>query len=217
MFDVSLLAAADDWMKIVFPVIVFVIWIASQVLSGGKKPQRRPGGPLPIEPDEADHAMTEIEQVLRQARGEVASEEIVRAEPLRTPLRQAPPPFREPSQPVSAEIVPLGGDFAGSVTAHVSQHLDTHEYVERAASLAEEVSLADEKLAGHLHEAFDHKVGDLAQTTTPSAASDATPTASAVTAHDIRDVFRTPRDVRRAIILSEILHRPEERWEALGR
>lgn len=76
--------------------------------------------------------------------------------------------------------------------------------------LGQEVALADDRMDARLHKAFDHNVGQLSsrQETT-----DALPAASARSlADDVRQALRSQTSVRNAVVLNEILQRPEHRW-----
>ena len=67
-------------------------------------------------------------------------------------------PAGEAQAPPAAKVHELAQQ---GVAQHVSEHLDTTEYGDRAAHLGEEVGEADERLEEHLHEAFDHQLGAL--------------------------------------------------------
>jgi hypothetical protein len=106
-----------------------------------------------------------------------------------------------------------------SVAQHVSQYLATDEFRQRAAQLGEEVGQADDQLKAHLSQTFEHKVGDLGASTTPvqmapveSVGSDApmVQRTAARRAGEIAAMFRSPKSLRQAIILSEIMRRPDE-------
>ena len=72
-------------------------------------------------------------------------------------------------------------------------------------------------MEAHLHEQFDHSVGRLSDTS----ATEETPSAQEpgeekplvpATAAEIRDIFSDPTRIRQAVVLSEIINRPEGRW-----
>jgi hypothetical protein len=112
---------------------------------------------------------------------------------------------------VEAEIVdaePVG------VGSHVASHLDTSGFTERASHLGERAGLADDDMDAHLHAKFDHRLGSLglqpsqvelveAQTSVDTGSDRAS---------DLLQLFRSPRHLQQAIILSEILQRPTDRW-----
>ncbi len=133
--------------------------------------------------------------------------------------QQAPRPS-QPAQPVieilddavEAEIVearPLS-----SVAAHVERHHFGEGVADHASHLAEDISLADERMESHLHEAFDHRVGSMDNASTfigeegdnASDLDELPPSQSR--AEELASMLRSPTSIRNAVILSEILRRP---------
>jgi hypothetical protein len=84
----------------------------------------------------------------------------------------------------------------------------------RAAELGKTVGLADDLLEARLHETFDHQLGDLGKR--PSIAAAASPPASSQDAESelakLIQILREPDSIRQAIVLREIIDRPEHRW-----
>lgn len=117
------------------------------------------------------------------------------------PVPSATPVSQPARQPLSQEA-PL--EPHESVEEHVQHHLDTREFHERATKLGAEVDLADEKLEAHLHQVFDHDVGTLSHDRRQPAEGETTPSASFFQA-----MFQSMDELRRAIILREILERPK--------
>jgi hypothetical protein len=139
-------------------------------------------------------------------------------------MPQAPPPRRpgsladvvmlEPVELVDAEVVeavpprrdlasrPAGSQFRGSQA--IAQH---------AQQLGAEVDLADDKLEAHLHQVFDHKLGSFQRSV---ADGDASAKQALQTdqpgALGFAAMLANPQSLRNAILLSEILRRPEENW-----
>ena len=116
------------------------------------------------------------------------------------------------------EIVIIGGSEATpdpyhqSVSDHVSSHIDTKSLGEHASQLGEEVALADDKLVDRLHGTFDHKVGHLKIDTTQSVHSTTTTiTARQVSpiADDLLQMLSNPVSIRQAILITEVLKRPD--------
>jgi hypothetical protein len=76
---------------------------------------------------------------------------------------------------------------------------------------------ADEKRVEHLQEVFGHQVGQLGDEATPTIASQESvsaeaPAVAAGPAFDLVGMFGQPDKLRQAILLQEILQRPEHRW-----
>ncbi|MFP6669958.1 MAG: hypothetical protein VB857_00975 [Pirellulaceae bacterium] len=115
-------------------------------------------------------------------------------------------PAGEVQQPPAAKVHVLAEQ---DVAEHVTDHLDTTEYADRASHLGEEVGEADERLEKHLHEAFDHKLGTLEhEDLDPSSdkkSSESSP-------QGLQQLLRTKSALRNAIILREIIDRPDHRW-----
>ena len=138
------------------------------------------------------------------------------------PQRMTPPPARlvpqqeevvylEPAEAevVDAELAELGDD----VGRHVQQHIrGPAEIAEHTRHLGEEVDQADDKLESRLHQTFDHQLGRLKKTASDTAAVEHTKPAPDVTLTEIRTLLATPANIRDAIVMAEILRRPEDRW-----
>lgn len=122
--------------------------------------------------------------------------------PSKGPPASSTTPVAQPArQPLSHEE-PL--ELHKSVEEHVQHHLDTRDFQERATKLGAEVDLADDKLEAHLHQVFDHDVGTLSHGRRRAAEGETTPSASFFQA-----MFQSMDELRRAIILREILERPK--------
>jgi hypothetical protein len=118
--------------------------------------------------------------------------------------------------PVDADVVLLDEPRRESVASSVEKHLQTGSFEKRAAHLTDDITRAEEQMEEHLQAAFGRRVGTLADapiaagpvTDTPVAAIDDAPPAAAAFAQ----ILRTPQGMREAIVLGEILARPEHRW-----
>ena len=118
------------------------------------------------------------------------------------------PEILEPEQPLVADTV----SAIDAVASHVAQRMDTDEFDKRASHLGQRVGLADDAMEAHLHEKFDHRLGRLADTSGAGATKGATKGATAIDAAKVAQLLRTPNGLKQAIILSELLNRPEHRW-----
>lgn len=115
----------------------------------------------------------------------------------------AKPPQKKPAvvENVQVEVV----SRSESVAEHVKSHIDTRRLQEHASRLGAEVGLADEKLEERLQSTFDHSVGTLKmQKARPKRSAKIKPVVDAV-------MLSSPATIRQAIIVSEILNRPE--WD----
>lgn len=128
----------------------------------------------------------------------------------RAPLRQPPQPPREPARPTHE-----------SVAEHVTRHVGTGGAVgQRTKPLGDYIDHSDERMEAHLRERFEHHVGSLGKGATPAgapAAAAAAPAPAAISppagptlnAAQLRQLLTRPEGMRQALILSEILRRPE--------
>ena len=99
--------------------------------------------------------------------------------------------------------------------------MKTPEFARRISSLGTNVEQSDDRMEAHLHDAFAHDLGQLGTRTSPPAASildaddhPAKPTPAAVPGggSGLLAMLYDDRQLRNAIILSEILRRPEHLW-----
>jgi hypothetical protein len=208
-------------------VIVFIVLPAiGQLLAkaghqqrpgGGPRPLRPPGGGAPARRPPAGGLEDEIGEFLRRA----AQQRRAQAAP---PPRPGPPPAPASAtgpQVVEAEVVPTPALGEG-IKRHVGQYLDAGEFRQRAAQLGGEVAQADQQVEQRLHSRFDHELSLLAATPGESAQAPAAeqpidrlgpaaalpPTAAA----GLAAMLGSSEGIRQAIVINEILTRPEDRW-----
>ena len=236
--NLFLLADAGDWISFLIPVVVGIIWVLNQVFGQLAKPNankpraevRRPNPPpqRPQRPQPSANVNDEIEAFLRRATQRAGGEQ----RPQQPTVAQAAPPpprtlaprpevfgdsMQRRSDDVLVEVEMVDDELAQKQRVDLSQrHLETRPF-ERTSK----VDNADENMAEHMQDLFGHRVGTLpaAAVKQPplqqeAAASSApvvkpsTPSAAA----GIAALLRDPRSARHAIVLQEILTRPEIRW-----
>jgi hypothetical protein len=167
--------------------------------------------------------MNEIEEFLKRAAAMRARAAAKSATPPTRTAPPAPPPM--PPIPKSlvqdAEIVeaePVSGD---DVAELVAKHLDSRSFLDRASRLGSSVKSTDEVIESHLHETFEHRLGQLGATTARAQEStlDDDERAAAIAAAkgkvaptSLAAQLRSKNSLRNAIILSEILNPPNSRW-----
>jgi hypothetical protein len=182
---------------------------------GNPRPPGLPGGAKP-----ADELRTFLERAAEARRAD-------RPRPSRPP--QARPVEARPAQarpaadkPVQAEVVadqPVGG----KIGRQVEQDLDTQKFTQHTTQLGTEVAQADRQIDEHLHEVFDHHVSKLELVPGEAAAAPVAvgpaeltgtppPDASTLFLSGLTDLLADPDSLRQAVVLNEIIHRPEERW-----
>ncbi len=126
--------------------------------------------------------------------------------------RQAPKPKPKPRPVVvvrdDVEVVDMRKQ---SVREHVQTHIDTSSIAYHAEHLTDDISQTDERLEDRLHDKFDHEVSKLEDKisirtdTAPSATKD---DVSGI-AMDIVKMIKTPSTMRQAILMAEVLKRPD--------
>jgi hypothetical protein len=157
----------------------------------------------------------EIEAFLRQHRTGQAADRPP-APPGRKPTPSRPPAAPKP-RPVPVEEHPVHE----SVEQYVQRTVRTGEARRDAARGGGEwLDQADERLEVHLQQVFQHNLGQLGSTTAAqpgiAAGTDAAVWDSHQAAYPLHaqlyQMLSTPQHVRTAIVLSEILRRPEDPW-----
>lgn len=134
------------------------------------------------------------------------------------PQRPRPAPPR-PVEILEAEVIEeLPHVLSGSsVAAHVQEHIRTGVFDEGLSHLGEEVGRSDDRMEAHLHQVFEHDLGALGARTSAaddSSLDDDSPGQKRKPAKptNYMELLQDPASIRQAIILSEILARPLERW-----
>jgi hypothetical protein len=199
----------------VFIVIPFVGVILSRMRDISQQQQAQ----RPMAPADNRRIQEQIDEFLRRASQG-------RAGP---PPNQKPPPVRSAgSQPVAVEV--LDDDQVGSdVGQQVRQYLDTSEFRRRSDALGGEVVQADEQFTQQVRKTFSGEVSKLAARRGDTAAPPevvepdvveaelvageeaSRPTLDALPAagSGLADLLGSPDNIVHAIIMSEILRRPE--------
>lgn len=185
----------------------------------GTPPPAR-GGPVPPRPAQ-DPLAREIEEFLRRAQAQRGGQPARAAPPPPPPLPPSPPrlPSRGGDEALSPETGPRP---ISTVVEHVQTYLGSPHMGEVGSKdLGEGVAKSEDRLEAHVREVFGHRVGTLAGTG-GEAAREPTPVEPSSPADRITPevpspamlaaVLADPAGMRQAILLSEILNRPEHRW-----
>jgi hypothetical protein len=212
------LAAADEWLKYVGIIIVVGGSMIARVMNEREK--RKPKPPRSIQrvppPPPRPQVRTpqdEVSDFLRRAaelrRGDVREVEVVDMRSGRRGTAAMP-------TIVAAEVAP-GGQSRESVAAHVKQRLGSQRFEAREKNLSEIVKV-DQQIESHLHQVFDHQISRIAAQSGEAAAPIVATVVPASTAQPSTPsswvaLFANPDSVKQAIVLNEILTRPESRWE----
>ncbi len=219
MSPMLILADIGDWFKLIVPAIFVIFWVISQ-LSGGdaakaRKPQRQ--GAPPRDPNDGN-VRNEIEDFLRRVKQQagIPDEDDDDVDWDEEPeFAQARPASVQEARVLEAEVIEPGmsaGLPSGVGSSDVAHAGDS--FVQHAETLGADVGHADENMAMHTHEVFDHAVGELDKAAGGQPSSDAPGRRPAVpaAAGEIRRMLSGADGVRKAIVMSEILNRPTDRW-----
>lgn len=164
-------------------------------------PQRTAAGSGKPAPGGRDPLKDEIGEFLRRAaerRGGTAAPAPTR------PVPAPPRPVRPAQPPVTAEVVPPRPPQLSTLKTHVG------EKRVGTTGLGHDIEQADEEMEKHLQAVFEHRVGTLSRADAEAMARTASsPTASI----GLIAMLQDPLSLRQAIVLNEILNRPEHRWE----
>jgi hypothetical protein len=175
--------------------------------------------------NEVEEFLRRVAQMRAQAEAQAKGQQQERAQksqarPPQQPARQQPPtqqPYSAPAPPrtiakplqqveiVDAELA----DRSDRVSRQVTEDLrGTQQISEHTRRLGAEVDSADEKMEAHLHQIFDHKLGQLKSSTSEAAVLQTDKAAAELSLTQIVQMLRSPSSIRDAVIMAEILKRP---------
>lgn len=206
------LADIVDVIKVVVPLVFVVIYVLSQVMGANpKKPPARPQGNRPQPPPGGKDLRKEIEVFLQQAQ-QKAHEQQKRGQRVRPQTkRRRRPPERERELPVEAEVIePVEIEerhLSSTVGKLESSIKGTH-----FKHLTSQIEQADERMEEHVHQAFDHAVGHLGHGAMAVGGAGSALDGPEGLPAKIVQMLRSPDGMRQAVVLNEILQRPENRW-----
>lgn len=169
--------------------------------------------------DEVEEFLRRVAQMRAQAEAQARGQQ-QRPAPQRPPPKQpqktppqprlAPPPAptsqQQPVEIVDAELADTADRFGQRVRSDLR---GTEQIAEHTRHLGEQVDAADSKMQAHLQQVFDHKLGQLKSSGGPTALVTGEQTAAELSLEQIRRMLRSPQSIRDAIIMSEVLRRPE--------
>lgn len=224
MVQLHLLAEGFDPV-VIFWVVIGVLWLLkifrSVKAAVGKPVVNVPPGDQAGLPENKD--VKDIEDFLRHAFERLSdknvdsdSEEemIVDADVVEIPEKLE-------SELQATQVVGDGGPLGRGLEKHLEHHVDTSQIARHTAQMGQEVAEADEQMEAHIHEKFDHQIGTLkstlAETPIPQhehfQSHDDMVTIEGTSGKKLASLLKNRDGMRRAIVLSEILNRPEDRWQ----
>lgn len=232
-------AAPNDVMQVILGAIVLIIIGAAKLygaIQEAKEEARQAARRKLAQQQEREKAHQPKRMIERQPSGEAL--EVAEEDEVDTFLRQAqerkqhrPKSERQhrpkpavseaaaATTPATTTIKPIGAE----VGEHVQKYLSTDEISQRTSRLGGEVAAADTTVDQRLHQVFDHQVSQLAAVpgeaakpptaVGPTELTGEVPSEEAASlAYDVVNLLSNPETLSQAIVLNEILHRPEERW-----
>ncbi len=118
------------------------------------------------------------------------------------------------SEVVVAEVIEKSARSSISkMEQQVARDIDTSAFAQRADRLGDVPEQADERMGEHLHTKFDHKLGNIAPPTEAVMGEITAGTETRVAqSHPLLDLLQNAQSLRSAIILGELLRRPEQHW-----
>jgi len=166
--------------------------------------------------DEVEDFLRRVAQMRAQAEAQAKGQQ-QRPPPKSAPKSPPPPPRLVPApivvEPMSAEIVDAelaeSGDRVGRRVAEDLR--GTEQIGQHTRRLGSEVDAANDKMQAHLHQVFDHQLGRLKSTGGETALVETARTAPELSLDLIVRMLRSPGSIRDAVVMSEILRRPEWR------
>ncbi len=238
--SVLLAAGADEMVWLGVVILFLVIGALGQVMAKIHEARRveeaRRRGPIPPArgarpgvPRDADPLRRQVDDFVRAPGQRPAAP---RPAAPRSPRQPAPQPAgrkptalpRRAEEPLDigpAAVLPEP-ENAG-VADHVRSHVPAAGFGSFVSDVGTGFAQTPEAMAGHLHEVFDHRLGTLggtpgessegAEAEDSAAPEDHVLVVSGTAAAGLAAVLAEPASLRQAVVLNEILARPEHRWE----
>ena len=116
--------------------------------------------------------------------------------------------------------------MVNTVTDHVRTHMPSAQFGHVGSKLGQEVKDVDARMDEHVHSVFDHRLGHLADSAASAVelsaavqgpiATDQVQASGENMAASLVAMLSKPDGVRQAVLVGEILQRPEQRWRRFG-
>ncbi len=226
--SVPLLLAADwvDLIKALAPIFFILYWAVTNWLGRkGQPQQRRPVRPVAAPPRPLPQAAPldvslrdQVEEFRRRSAEQRTGQKVAPPATLARPAEESQP--RKRRRPLAERPA-----VAAAATPPSAEPRKLGQLAETLAQRAEEqAATADVRLTSiergdaererHRHQTFDHQLGRLKDGAIPAETeeADAPAVKPATAAAALVQMLRDPAGVRQAVLLGEILNRPESRW-----
>ncbi len=225
MVQFHLLALGFDPVKI-FWVVIVVLWLLKIFRSvktsvAGKPVVNVPQGDQAGLPENKD--VKDIEDFLRHSFERLSDKNVAsdREEEMIVDADVVEIPEKLERKLLVPQVVGDRESLGQGLEKRLEHHDDTSEIARHTPQLGQEVAEADERMETHIHEKFDHQIGTLkstlAETLIPQQehlqSHDDISTIEGISGKELASLLKNRDGMRRAIVLSEILNRPEDRWQ----
>jgi len=207
-----------DWGFIaLIAVLGIIVPLVMQVIEKLKEAQREAAGGgqhRPAPPPRPADVEDEIGEFLRRAAERRQEGRPAQAQAAPRPAR--PPRRLVAQQPVEAVLLEEPPPRA-ELSQQIERDLDTRKFSDRAKQMERRAEQAQRKAEQHAHQVFDHTVGHWGGSSpTPAEAGVSAAALGAEVgpglAAGLPALLANPVGLRQAIVLTEILQRPEHRW-----
>ena len=146
----------------------------------------------------------------QQGRPQTSANAPVQNRELARPAPRPPAPVATPVI-IDDDEIEIVEPVGQSVSQHVSKYIDTKDVTSHADTLGDEVALADDKMDARMHKTFDHSVSRLVEqkSSRPATETGKEKGRQTTSAQNIFEMLRSPKTIRDAILISEVLKRPD--------
>jgi hypothetical protein len=211
---------------IVFILISFLGQLLGKLREGRRAQPKGPRGPQaqgPGRPGGRDALRDELDEFLRGAKARrPANQPQAARQPAPRPAAPRPPERRRPTQDVVAvEVIEEPRD--AGVADHVRRRMADEQLRQAHPAVGGGIARAERQADSRLHQLFDHGIGSLVGAAGESGGPVQPIEAGSLeygiapvpitVAAGLAAMLAHPGNLRQAIVLSEILQRPEQRWE----
>jgi hypothetical protein len=211
MNDCPALLIAAGWgleevLRIIVIVVFGLIYLFNHLVGGAKAQKRRPARPAQPRPEGRPEVQDEVAEFLK------------RATEKRPAAKRAEGRGQSPRRPIPAESVEarLETPSTSRWPQTVQPHVDSLDLAQRAEQLSH-VNQTEAAFQAHM-QTLEHSVGRIQEAVTDAALPAQTPRddkshAAATPAGELfAALLADAQSLRQAIVLNEIIRRPEERW-----
>jgi hypothetical protein len=221
-----LLLAAVDWVDVIkglAPLFFILYWVLSNFV-GAKKGQQAPGQRRPVRPPPAKPVnapvvggslQDEFQEIRRRAEAlanQRPGQPPPAARPVKdeTPRRRRRPLSERPSTAANVAQAAPEPRKVGHLAEALAQRAE--ERLATAETRLTSIERGDAERERHRHQTFDHRLGQLSDAQAQEGGAPEAPQPTSP-AGAIAALMRSAGGVQQAVILGEILNRPEVRWE----